>query len=239
MSSNQNNQINNKSFDVKDVLILLRKHWLIILSMTILASLFSVYLAIKAKPVYKSSSSLLIERPNRMASLEQIYGMLGMAWEFYPNQIHLLKSAPVARRVVERIGVDKFIPKIKELPWYEKILPGSAVQDLTEKSQEELFNMAVSNVRNTLAIRQAKGSGVFYISFDDHDPYLATLKANSLAESYIEEVIESGINAKQRTGENISKQLPELEKKVAVLKKICKIFKKNIRFSCQKVMIWR
>ncbi len=55
---------------------------------------------------------------------------------------------------------------------------------------------------------------VFNITFDDYDPYLATLKANALAESYIEEVIESGINAKQRTGDNISKQLPELDKKV-------------------------
>ncbi len=227
MSSNHDHQVSDKAFDIKDVLILLRKHWLIILSMTILASLFSVYLAIKAKPVYKSSSSLLIERPNRMASLEQIYGMLGMAWEFYPNQIHLLKSVPVAQRVVERIGVDKFIPKIKELPWYEKMLPGSAIQDLTEKSQEELFDMAVANVRSTMAITQAKGSGVFYISFDDYDPYLATLKANSLAESYIEEVIESGINAKQRTGENISKQLPELEKKVANSEKNLQDFQKK------------
>jgi len=106
---NQKNQ--DRVFDIKDFFLLVKKHWLIVLSLVVITSLFSLYLAIKAKPVYQSSSSLLIERPNRMASLEQIYGMMGMVWEFYPNQIHLLQSKPVAKRVVERIGVSKFIPK--------------------------------------------------------------------------------------------------------------------------------
>jgi len=209
---NQKNQ--DRVFDIKDFFLLVKKHWLIVLSLVVITSLFSLYLAIKAKPVYQSSSSLLIERPNRMASLEQIYGMMGMVWEFYPNQIHLLQSKPVAKRVVERIGVSKFIPKKRELKWYEKLLPGLGEVDGSEMTEDQLYSMAIQNVQNTMSVTQAKGSGVFYIAFDDYDPYLATLKANALAESYIEEVIESGINAKQRTGESISKQLPELEKKV-------------------------
>ncbi len=225
MESNQNNHIpQEKSFDIKDFLLLVRKHWLIVMTLVIISSMFSLYLAIKAKPVYQSSSSLLIDRPNRMASLEQIYGMMGMVWEFYPNQIHLLKSKPVAKRVVERIGVSKFIPKIRELKWYEKIIPGLGVQDTKSMTDDELFLMAIQNVQNTMSVTQSKGSGVFNIAFDDYDPYLATLKANALAESYIEEVIESGINAKQRTGESISKQLPELEKKVAKSEQDLKAF---------------
>ncbi|MBL4772126.1 MAG: polysaccharide biosynthesis tyrosine autokinase [Alcanivoracaceae bacterium] len=219
--------VGKKTFDIKDVIQLIKKYWLIIISMVILATLISTYLAIKAKPVYQSSSSLLIERPNRMASLEQIYGMRGMAWEFYPNQVHLLKSIPVARRVVERIGIDKFIPKENKLKWYEKLLPGNVAQDYSEKTEEQHLLMAVANVRNTMSVSQAKGSGVFYISFDDFDPYLATLKANALAESYIEEVIESGINAKQRTGESISKQLPELEKKVSLSEQNLRAFQRK------------
>lgn len=216
MSENFNSlQANQKAFDLKDFFTLVRKHWMIILSMVMLAVLLSIYLAIKARPVYQASSSLMIERPTRMVSLEQVYGNMGVNWEFYPNQIHLLKSIPVARRVVERIGVEKFIPKEVELKWYEKLLPGKSSDKLLEKSKDQLFSMALDNVRNTMSVSQAKGSGVFYISFDDYDPFLATLKANALAYSYIEEVIESGINAKQRTGESISKQLPELEKKVA------------------------
>ncbi len=212
LNSLQNNQ---KAFDLKDFFTLVRKHWMIILSMVVLAALLSVYLAIKARPVYQASSSLLIERPARMASLEQVYGNMGVNWEFYPNQIHLLKSIPVAKRVVERIGVEKFIPKEVELKWYEKLLPGKSPDKLLDKTKDQLFSIALANVRNTMSVSQAKGSGVFYISFDDYNPFLATLKANALADSYIEEVIESGINAKQRTGESISKQLPELERKVA------------------------
>lgn len=219
--------INQKAFDLKDFLTMVRKHWLIILSMVIIASLLSVYLAIKARPVYQASSSLLIERPSRMASLEQVYGNMGVNWEFYPNQIHLLKSIPVARRVVVRIGVEKFVPKNIQLKWYEKLLPGKSSENKVEKTPEQLFAVAVANVQNTMDVSQAKGSGVFYISFDDYDPYLATLKANALADSYIEEVIESGINAKQRTGESISKQLPELEKKVAESEINLKSFQKR------------
>jgi capsular exopolysaccharide synthesis family protein len=224
---NYNSETTSKAFDLKDFLNLTRKYWGVITSMVIIVLLFSLYLAIKAKPIYQSSSSLLIERPNRMASLEQIYGMMGMAWEFYPNQIHLLKSKPVARRVVNQIGVNKFIPKEVELKWYEKLLPGNKPVDFSGKTDDELLSMAVANVQSTMAVTQAKGSGVFYISFDDYDPYLATLKANALAESYIEEVIESGINAKQRTGESISKQLPELEKKVVESEQKIKAFQRR------------
>ncbi|MFK8011915.1 MAG: GumC family protein [Marinicellaceae bacterium] len=210
----ENHNKQERSFDVKDFFVLIKKHWLIILTLIATSSLCAMYMAIKAKPVYQSSSSLLIERPNRMASLEQIYGMMGVVWEFYPNQVHLLKSKPVAKRVVERIGLDKFTPKSRELKWYEKLLPGFGQVDTSDKTTEQLVSMAIQNVQSTMSVTQAKGSGVFFIAFDDYDPYLATLKANALAESYIEEVIESGINAKQRTGESISKQLPELEQKM-------------------------
>jgi capsular exopolysaccharide synthesis family protein len=222
-------QLNNdqKAFDIKDFVTLVRKHWLIILSFVIISSVLALYIAIKAKPVYQAASSLLIERPNRMSSLDQLVGMMGMDREFYPNQIFLLKSVPVAKRVVKRIGVDKFIAKERELKWYEKLLPGNAPEDLSKKSMDELYSMAVTNVRSTMSISQSKGSGVFSIAFDDYDPYLATLKANALTESYIEEMIESGINAKQRTGENISKQLPELEEKVTESEMALKAFQRK------------
>ena len=210
------NDVENKALDLKSFLSLARKHWIVIFSFILLSSLFAFYWAIKAKPVYQSSSSLLIERPAKMASLDQIFGLMGMDREFYPNQVYVLRSIPVAKRVVERIGVEKFIPKKHELKWYEKLLPGYEVKDYSDKTKEELFEMAMANIGSTMSVDQAKGSGVFTISFDDYDPFLATLKANALAESYIEEVIESNINAKQRTGESISKQLPELEKKVEV-----------------------
>ncbi|VAW46532.1 Tyrosine-protein kinase Wzc [hydrothermal vent metagenome] len=225
--SNQVNYNNDKIFDLKDFVILVKKHWMIILSMVIISSLFLLYLAIKAKPVYQSSASLMIDRPTRMSSLDQFFGMMGMDREFYPNQIHLLRSHPVARRVVQRIGVDKFLAKERELKWYEKLIPGQAAQDYSQKSADELFAMAVANVRDTLSVSQVKGSGVFNIAFDDYDPFLATLKANALAESYIEEVIESGINAKQRTGESIAKQLPELEKKVTASEQALQAFQKQ------------
>ena len=210
------NDVENKALDLKSFLSLARKHWIVIFSFILLSSLFAFYWAIKAKPVYQSSSSLLIERPAKMASLDQIFGLMGMDREFYPNQVYVLRSIPVAKRVVERIGVEKFIPKKHELKWYEKLLPGYEVKDYSDNTKEELFEMAMANIGSTMSVDQAKGSGVFTISFDDYDPFLATLKANALAESYIEEVIESNINAKQRTGESISKQLPELEKKVEV-----------------------
>ena len=215
MNSQSENIIKeSNAFDIKDFIELIKNHWLIILTFVLTTSLFSFYLAIKAKPVYQASTSLMIERPSRMGSLDQLFGMMGMNWEFYPNQIHVLKSTPVAKKVVQRIGIEKFIPKQAELKWYEKLLPGSVEENYADKSSDELFNLAIKNVQSTMAVSQSKGSGVFYIAFDDYDPYLATLKANALAESYIEEVIEVDINAKQRTGENISKQLPELKKKV-------------------------
>ena len=224
---NLSQEVQNKSFDIKDFLHLIKKHWMIITSMVILFSLVSLYFAIKSRPVYQSSSSLLIERPTRMSSLDQMFGMMGITWEFYPNQIHLLKSVPVAQRVVDSIGIDKFIPRKIDTQWYEKFIPGYSQVDFTKMSPESLNKIALSNVQNTMKVSQAKGSGVFYISFDDFDPYLATLKANALAESYIQEVIESGINAKQRTGETISKQLPELEKKLSDSEQKLKEFQKS------------
>lgn len=220
----ENSQSDHKAFNLKDFFGLVVKHWMIVLSSVVIASLLSIYLAIKARPVFQATSSLMIERPSQMASLDL---MMGVNWEFYPNQVHLLKSVPVAKRVVDRIGVERFMPKDLELKWYEKLIPGMRPESILDKSPDQLFMMALANVQSTMSVSQAKGSGVFKIAFDDNDPYLATLKANALADSYIEEVIESGISAKQRTGESISKQLPKLEQKVALSEQNLKSFQKK------------
>ncbi|MCF6300654.1 MAG: polysaccharide biosynthesis tyrosine autokinase [Proteobacteria bacterium] len=213
------------AFNLKLILDLLRQYFLMLVSFVLLASLLATYYAIKARPVYQAGATLMVERPTRMASLEQVMGFMGVSWEFYPNQMALMHSTPVAQRVVTKLKLDKTPEVIVEQGWFAGLF-GSEVQP-AKKSADQKMHEAVASVQQTVKITQEKGSGVFFIVFDDFDPAMAALKANALAEAYIDEVLEFSIQQKQQLAHKLTSQLPELAKKLQDSEEKLKFFQKQ------------
>ncbi len=217
--------------DIKEVWQLIRKHAVVILSLSVLGLLLAVFLAVRATPVYKASSRLIIERPNQASGIDSLYGVMGVGWEFYPNQVAIMRSKPVAERVVNKLGLD--VPaatsseNVEKTPWYLAWLPDTWNKPAKAVDPQKAHQAAVNNVRRSVMIAQEPGTSVFTIGFDDTDPEMAAAKANALAESYLEEVLESRLKTKQRDMKLLAGQLPELEAKVKRAEQALRDFQKR------------
>jgi len=214
--------------DIKEVWQLIRKHAVVIVTLSVLGLLLAVFLALRATPVYKASSRLIIERPNQASGIDSLYGVMGVGWEFYPNQVAIMRSKPVAERVVKKLGLDTAPVAVpEETPWYLSWLPDAWKKPAKAIDKKKVHQAAVNNIRHSVMIAQEPGTSVFTIGFDDTDPERAAAKANALAESYLEEVLESRLKTKQRDMKLLAGQLPELEAKVKRAEQALRDFQKR------------
>jgi len=92
--------------DVQHYLRILRKHkWLITL-FTAVVTAFAAYYAYTATPIYRATSTLLIEQQRaNIVSIEELYGVDTENTDYYQTEFELLKSRALAQAVIERLDL--------------------------------------------------------------------------------------------------------------------------------------
>ncbi len=214
--------------DLKEAWHVVRKHSVVIATMAIIGLLLAIFFAVRATPMYKAHARLIIERPTQGFGIDSLYGVMGVGWEFYPNQVAIMRSKPVAERVVRKLALDKPAEKQQaHLPWYLSWLPETWRSSGQTSSPDTRFQTAVNAIRRAVVISQEPGTSVFSVGFDDANPKLAAAKANALVEAYLEEVLESRLETKQRDMRLLAGQLPELEAKVKRAEQALRDFQKS------------
>lgn len=95
-----------EAFDLQHCLRILRKHkWPIVL-FTAAVTALAAYYAFTATPIYRASSTLLIEQQKaNVVSIEELYGVDSENADYYETQFQLLRSRGLAQRVVERLNL--------------------------------------------------------------------------------------------------------------------------------------
>ena len=97
-----------EQFDLQHHLRTLRKHkWPIVLFTSVVTAL-AAYYAFTATPVYRATSTLLIEtQQNNVVSIEDLVGADTENQDYYQTQFELLRSPGLARRVIDRLDLWK------------------------------------------------------------------------------------------------------------------------------------
>jgi len=95
-----------ESLDLQHYLRLLRKHkWPIVLFTSAVTAL-AAYYAFTATPIYRATSTLLIEEQRaNVVSIEELYGIDSDNADYYETQFQLLRSRALAQRVVTRMDL--------------------------------------------------------------------------------------------------------------------------------------
>lgn len=95
-----------EQFDLQHYLRILRKHKWPITLFTAAVTGLAAYYAFTATPIYRASSTLLIEQQQlNVPTIEQIYGLEPESSDYYETQFELLKSRNLAQKVVERLDL--------------------------------------------------------------------------------------------------------------------------------------
>jgi len=94
-----------EQLDLQHYLRILRKHKWPITLFTAAVTALAAYYAYTATPIYRSTSTLLIEQQKAAISIEELYGVESENADYYETQFQLLKSRSLAQRVVDKLGL--------------------------------------------------------------------------------------------------------------------------------------
>ncbi|MDC8829565.1 GumC family protein [Alteromonas gilva] len=215
MSSNGIAKTDDKAMNQDDVidlgryLMVIKRYKWKILGLALVFTLLVALIVLSMTPIYKASSSLLIEAEEaKVVSIEEVYGLDSTGKEYFQTQYEILKSRHIAEKVVDKLdltnspyfaseedegGIKDFLEGAKAtikslltfLPQSEKeVLTQEEIDWINKQKVIESFmeSMTVSPVNNTQVVK---------ISFESESPKLAAKIADTTAEVYIESYLEA------------------------------------------------
>jgi uncharacterized protein involved in exopolysaccharide biosynthesis len=82
-----------------------KRRWSI-LGLTVLVAILTMLVVSSMRPVYRATTTLLIEQgKSKVVSIEEVYTQGMMQHEYYQTQVEILKSDELARKVVQKLAI--------------------------------------------------------------------------------------------------------------------------------------
>lgn len=149
------------------------------------------------RPVYRARTSLLLEGFNDQAigSVNPVSPLPASAVDYLQNEVKVLESDTLARRVAQQLGPDVAIMARK---------PG---RELTDQQQ-------VKTIEKALTVRTGLQSQVMEVFFDAPDPAMAARGANAVTTAFVELSQEARSQLVQDTTQWLNRQAQELKSKL-------------------------
>jgi capsular exopolysaccharide synthesis family protein len=243
MPYRQKHEAHESPLDTEEVLdlgyywqVFVRYIWRILglaIFLTVLVALF----VLSMTPRYVARASLLIEAEEvNVLSIEEIYGLDSSRKEYYETQYEVLRSRQIAEKLVDEMQLhknkyfnlevyqqnksafSKIVPSTKE--WLSQklpFLPQKPKVTYTEEEQLELEKQfAVYQVMSNLSIRPVNNTQVVHIVFESESPQLSAKIANTVADVYIENYLESKLDMTAKATTWLNESLQGLRNKLDV-----------------------
>jgi polysaccharide biosynthesis transport protein len=163
-------------------------------------------------PLYMATTKILIEKsePNNLAAMNFYY--VPYDPDFYETQYQLIKSTPVAEKVVEMLSLDKtygpyfahekkgFNPLSALIDWVSEISSAvfggkgggktAAAGDNAGEGHMSRHEMIAREISDSLSVTPMKNTKLVNVSYMSTNPELAALVVNSIAKAYMENILE-------------------------------------------------
>ena len=203
-----------KEIHLRDYLRIVNKRKTTILTFFILTLLTVIIATFTATPMYRASTKVIIER-NTAGALTNSYTYTPYDPEFLETQYQLIKSAAVVKKVVKKLDAEKvydlFLSKTEEntsyittaKEWVKEQLASlkkmAGVETLFSGETEDTIEMKVpptkaklleNIIKAGIAAEPVANSRVVQLSFMSDNPAVATRVVNSVAQAYIDELLD-------------------------------------------------
>jgi len=182
-----------------------KKFWAILL-LTVLVGAIATLVAYSMTPVYRATATLFIEpTKSNVVSVQEVYGGISGNREHIQTQLEILKSRELAEKLVKRLklATDPAIdprqkPPALNLPihlfdW----IPAGWLSEPLPRTDEAMTAAAIRAVQKDLDVQLVRSSFLIKVSFESTDKALAAKVANTLADVYIENDLESRLQMTQ------------------------------------------
>ncbi len=210
---------NTQQDSLHEYLRIIGRHRYSILAITLLFGVLGALSAALEVPIFRATSTLLIDRENvRFTASQETYGQNQQNYEYLQTQYEILKTKPLAEMVVEKIGVDRVLASLNRksklslssiIPWANK---GETAP--TDKSARE--RLAVGIVQSSVRVDPVRNSQLVKLSFEVADPELAAILANQLGDSYIENTLDARLQMINKANSWLELKSTDLKKNVDI-----------------------
>jgi capsular exopolysaccharide synthesis family protein len=176
------------------------RRWLI--GSIILISCFgTALLTYRAKPVYRATALLQIERRSpTIVNIEEVYREEAPWSRFSETQSKLIGSRRICEKALSRIDLCR-------LERYNRVADLSAA------------------IQDRLTIEPLQDTFLVNVSYEDEDPVLAAALVNALTDAYMEDTVSQRRELSEEAEQKIKKQLPILREKLQESEKALQDFK--------------
>ena len=205
--------------------VILRFKWRI-LSLALTVTLLAIVIVFSITPRFSATATLLIEAEQaNVVSIEEVYGLNSGTQEYFVTQLEILRSKQISALVVEKLNLVNhpefdldlqnepfnFVDFIKEnLPF----LPQKINSDSIEKKRYIKAQKVITEFTSRLSINLIKKTQLITITFESESPELAAKIANTLAEVYIENHLESKLLMTEKASSWLNSRLSGLKAKL-------------------------
>jgi exopolysaccharide transport family protein len=203
-----------EEIDIREYLrVIIKRKWMIFAVFAI--TVFTVTLhAFTAIPIYKTSTRLIIDKENpNVVSIQEVMAVDASGTDYYQTQYKIIESRAVARSVIQRLDlknspeffpepgegmISQLITSIKDrlLAWKVSVL--SLLEKDNDTSADEAADndgQLISNFLDRMEVAPIRNSRLVDIAFEAKDPVLAARIANTIADTYIDQNLETRLNA--------------------------------------------
>jgi uncharacterized protein involved in exopolysaccharide biosynthesis len=176
---------------LREYVRVLRKHvWLILACFVVVLGTVALGTYLQ-RPIYRATTKALLEREGpRVVNFQDLGPVGGESTEFFQTQVQVIKSRPVAQRVIDTLDL-----KGKKAELAQAADPVDAF----------LGSVSVEPLRNTRLVE---------IQVEDPDPKLAAEMANALANAYVHQNLELKLSAARDALTWLTAQVSDLKTKV-------------------------
>ncbi len=204
----------------------LRKRiWTIIIFLAVVMTVV-VFGSFKSQKVYRATTKILIEKENpNVLSFKEVLAIDTTNRDYYQTQYKILKSRSLGEQVMEELSFDQnpapmgFSAQIKS--WFYDFPMVNEIRSLSDKGEpdqnEELRNRSkysVYDILNSVSINPVRNSRLVDISVESWEPEAAAMIANTWAQKYIEQNLQSKLDASLKAVKWLSTQVEEMKGKV-------------------------
>ncbi len=212
--------------------VLLKRRWLIAGVVAFVLLLVGLQ-SFTTTPLYRATAGIQINPETaNVLPYEEIYESAEryLASDmFLQTQLEILQSKALAQRVVDRLDLvndPRFDVPVREgvvttqLGWARRAALGlfsSSGKEETAPNQDTTDvqkRSAIEKLGSRLEVEQVPNSRLVEIRWVAPDPTLASLVADTIAEEFIEQSLQTKFDANARANEFLKKQLEEMKKKV-------------------------
>jgi len=234
-----------KKFNPRDYLLVIYKRLPLIIALVLVITTLTALYMYRQPSIYQATAVLLIEPPKpKIQSKDTININFGYDLNYYNTQEKLLESPELMKEVVVKLGLyrnpdlitrrnsgitalfksifdsEKDKREQTALPFVNESDFQKSLDNLEAKlspEEKEAVEKVTASLLPGVDVIQEERTNLFSINVTNSNPELVAILANTIAEAYIERTIKRETEGMQKSLEDITKSIDQLQENIAEL----------------------